>query len=63
MSERITWTTCPHCGEAAAVGWVQEIPIEFDCKAGCTLTGMQLLRWRTDLISSRSVWRNMLAVK
>ena len=45
MSERISWTTCPHCGGAAAVGWLQDIPIEFDCKAGCTMPDLQLLRW------------------
>lgn len=43
MSERITWTTCPHCGEAAAVGWLQEEPIEFDCKTGCTMADLGLL--------------------
>jgi hypothetical protein len=45
MSERVTWTTCPYCGEAAAVGWLRDIPIEFDCKAGCTMPDPQLLRW------------------
>jgi hypothetical protein len=43
MSERITWTTCPHCGESAAVGWLEEIPVEFDCTAGCSLTSAQTL--------------------
>lgn len=43
MSERITWTTCPHCGGPAAIGWLQERPIEFDCTAGCTVTDRELL--------------------
>jgi hypothetical protein len=41
MSERITWTTCPRCGVAAAIGWLNEKPIEFDCQAGCTLADLQ----------------------
>jgi hypothetical protein len=54
MSERITWTTCPHCAEAAAVGWLRGVPVEFDCTAGCRLTNMQILHWMTDLTSSRA---------
>lgn len=43
MSDRITWTTCPHCGEAAAIGWLQDKAVEFDCKAGCAVTDLHLL--------------------
>ena len=50
--ERITWTTCPRCGDRAALGWrlttgrdgaVREDPVSFDCDVGCTLTDLQLL--------------------
>jgi hypothetical protein len=55
MSERISWTTCPHCGGAAAVGWLQDDPIEFDCAAGCTVRDLPLAveNWLT----SQSEWR------
>lgn len=43
MSERVTWTTCPLCSEAAAVGWLQEEPIEFDCRTGCLLPDLGIL--------------------
>ena len=52
MSDRITWTTCPRCGEAAAVGWLQEKPLEFDCRAGCTLA---------DLHPSMTAWYGFVA--
>jgi hypothetical protein len=32
----ITWETCPLCGLTAAVGWLDAVPVEFDCTAGCT---------------------------
>lgn len=56
MSEHITWTTCPLCGEAAAIGWLMKKPIEFDCKTGCILPDLQLLKRRTtpDFVSSMS---------
>lgn len=44
MSERITWTTCPHCGELAAVGWLQETAVEFDCTRSCSPSD-QPLTW------------------
>jgi hypothetical protein len=54
VSERITWTTCPACGEPAAVGWVttawvddepvEEAPIELDCSAGCPVSLKELRR-------------------
>jgi hypothetical protein len=34
-SEGITWETCPRCGLTAAVGWLDGVPVEFDCTAGC----------------------------
>ncbi|SFO04070.1 hypothetical protein SAMN05660359_01143 [Geodermatophilus obscurus] len=34
-SEHITWETCPRCGLTAAVGWLDGVPVEFDCTAGC----------------------------
>ncbi len=40
MSEVVTWTTCPRCGAAAAIGWLHATPIEFDCRAGCSLTDL-----------------------
>ena len=45
-SERVTWETCPSCGTSAALGWSGrlgvEIPVEFDCPAGCELTEEQI---------------------
>ena len=52
--ERITWTTCPRCGDRAALGWrittgrdgaVREDPVSFHCDVGCTLTDLQFLYW------------------
>ncbi|TQN44131.1 hypothetical protein FHU33_3617 [Blastococcus colisei] len=37
MSERVTWETCPHCRQAAAVGWVGDDKVEFHCPAGCRI--------------------------
>jgi hypothetical protein len=52
MSEHISWATCPHCGQPAAVGWVStvaadgeptgEIAVEFDCVADCQLSASQV---------------------
>ncbi len=52
MSERISWHTCPRCGETAAVGWDPAIgtdgppagyaPVEFDCLTGCLLSPAQV---------------------
>ncbi|WP_177212622.1 hypothetical protein [Geodermatophilus ruber] len=42
MSERVTWETCPGCGHAAAVGWVDRDPVEFDCPRGCPLSSRQV---------------------
>ena len=41
MSDRITWEDCPGCGRTAAVGWLNDQPLEFDCTAGCQLTAAQ----------------------
>jgi hypothetical protein len=45
-SERITWETCPHCGLTAAVGWLDAVPVEFDCTGGCAPTEQDLGRLR-----------------
>jgi len=42
MSESVTWETCPTCERPAAVGWVEDSPVEFDCPAGCDLDPKQL---------------------
>jgi predicted metal-binding protein len=52
MDERISWESCPTCGERAAVGWelfvctachsVNESPVEFDCPAGCQMDEAEL---------------------
>ena len=54
MSDRVTWERCPRCGGRAAVGWVavpgtvtepaEEVPVEFDCAAGCSVSWGALLR-------------------
>jgi hypothetical protein len=43
-SERVTWETCPTCGRSAAVGWLDRIPVEFDCPSGCQVTGAEFVR-------------------
>jgi hypothetical protein len=45
-SERITWETCPRCGLTAAVGWLDGVPVEVDCTAGCAPTEQDLGRVR-----------------
>ena len=47
-SERVTWENCPTCQRAAAVGWVDERPMEFDCPGGCRLSPAQV-----DLFAAR----------
>jgi hypothetical protein len=42
MSERITWEQCPSCGDTAAVGWIRDEPVEFDCVHNCDLTQEQM---------------------
>jgi hypothetical protein len=42
MSERVTWERCPVCGRTAAVGWIDDVPVEFDCTAGCRLPTAEL---------------------
>lgn len=42
MSDSITWETCPSCRRPAAVGWLNGVAVEFDCPAGCSLTGDQI---------------------
>ena len=44
MTERITWDTCPQCGRYAAVGWLDGIPVAFDCPRGCQLTADEFAR-------------------
>ncbi len=44
MTERITWDTCPECGRYAAVGWLDGIPVGFDCPRGCQLTAGEFAR-------------------
>jgi hypothetical protein len=44
MTERITWDTCPECGRYAAVGWLDGIPVGFDCPRGCQLTAAEFAR-------------------
>ena len=41
-SERVTWEDCPNCRRAAAVGWVNGRPVEFDCPRGCCLSAEQV---------------------
>jgi hypothetical protein len=43
-SERVTSETCPQCGRYAAVGWLDETPVEVDCASGCPLTGDEFAR-------------------
>ncbi len=48
MSDRVTWETCPVCGDPAALGWellegpdgapVGGILVEFDCPNGCLVS-------------------------
>ena len=38
MSERLTWESCPSCGERAAVGWTNNEVVEADCYSECELT-------------------------
>jgi hypothetical protein len=42
MSDRVTWEVCPGCGLTAAVGWIDDQPVEFDCTSGCRPTAVQL---------------------
>lgn len=53
MSDRTTWASCPRCDRVAAVGWATvprpdrrhaEVPVEFDCPSGCSLTPAELRR-------------------
>ncbi len=48
MSERVTWDICPQCGRYAAVGWLDGIPVRFDCPRGCQLSAGELPRARED---------------
>jgi hypothetical protein len=53
MSDRVTWATCPGCGERAALGWmlledsngapVGEVLVEVDCPNGCQAPGFMQL--------------------
>lgn len=42
MSERVTWESCPSCGERAAVGWIDQTVIEVACIRECALTAEQI---------------------
>jgi hypothetical protein len=50
VSERVTWETCPACGRLAAVGWLDGVPVQFDCPGGCRLP-------RSRIVSTFSSWR------
>jgi hypothetical protein len=41
-NERVTWEDCPNCQRAAAVGWVNGRPVEYDCPRGCCLSVEQV---------------------
>jgi hypothetical protein len=53
MSDYVTWERCPRCGLLAAVGWAPVVatgaappgprPVEFDCRAGCQISGDELV--------------------
>lgn len=38
VGERLTWESCPSCGERAAVGWADNEVVGADCYAECDLT-------------------------
>jgi hypothetical protein len=48
VSDRVTWETCPRCGQSAALGWTTirwitgdpllELPVEFACPSDCDIT-------------------------
>ena len=42
MCERVTWGSCPNCGERAAVGWTEDTVTELDCMGGCGFTADQM---------------------
>jgi len=42
VSEQVSWEKCPVCGGAAAVGWLDGQPVEFDCPGGCWPTVEQI---------------------
>jgi hypothetical protein len=42
--ERVSWETCPRCGHATAVAWVDGRPVEVDCPRGCRLSPNDFLR-------------------
>jgi hypothetical protein len=41
-NERVTWEDCPNCPRAAAVGWLNGRPVEYDCPRGCCLNAEQV---------------------
>lgn len=47
-SEWVTWESCPHCGNQAAVGWSETgrfvDAVEFDCPSGCRPSIGELVR-------------------
>jgi hypothetical protein len=67
MSEHISWATCPHCGQPAAVGWVStvaadgeptgQIAVRFDCVADCQLSAPGGARLRRTLRPGRATPR------
>ena len=46
MTERITWVTCPSCGDRAAVGWIDQTVDEVHCIRECELCEEQIVRLR-----------------
>lgn len=57
MTEHVTWESCPACHRPAAVGWLDDVPLEFDCPAGCRLTDAQV-RAFADKRRSPAEWLN-----
>lgn len=53
MSERVTWVACPACGGTAAVGWSADVPVEFDCAAGCLPTAADLAEHFAALVAEQ----------
>ena len=60
MSDWISWTKCPECGGAAAVGWVEDQLVEIDCVEACPLPQpshhSDLGGHATTLASTRTGW-------
>jgi hypothetical protein len=66
MSKRVSWEPCPQCGGRAAVGWApvapfdgrpREVPVQFDCSAGCRPTPGEFSRLVDRLLGDWRWWR------